>query len=370
MLPSPALSIFLTGVAAVLGACVGSFLNVVIYRLPREDCSIHKPTRSFCPSCKKPIPAYLNIPVLAWVFLGGKCKECKAAIGWRYPAVELLTAILFVWVWQTHHWQVSIALWIFVSLLVVATFIDVDHMIIPDSITLGGTAAGIIAAALVPPLMDVGNWYHAVGQSVFGAFVGYGILWAVISAGKLAFGKKTFAFEEERAWELSQPEGSAEPILQIEKEGNTPWTDIFCRDSDRLSFSDGKVALEGGEKRNYRELVFEFERFHIDGETVALESVEHIGGTARRIVMSREAMGYGDAKLEACIGAFLGWKAVPFSLFAGSLAGCLLWLLGKLFGRDARKLPFGPYLAFGALLWLFYGERLVAWYLSLLRPGF
>src|SRR4051812_35084646 len=138
--------------AFCLGAAVGSFLNVCIYRLPL-DLSVNQPRRSFCPSCKKQLTWFQNIPLFSWLFLGGKCASCGGRIAFRYFAVELLTALLFLCVWKFFPWQMAIAYWVFVSLLIAATFIDFEHFIIPDEITIGGTIAGIIASVIVPELM-------------------------------------------------------------------------------------------------------------------------------------------------------------------------------------------------------------------------
>src|SRR5213079_2195713 len=119
--------------AFILGAAVGSFLNVCIYRLPR-DLSVNEPRRSFCPACKKPIPWRQNLPLLSWLFLRGKCANCGSRIAFRYFAVELLTALLFLAVWISFPWPVALVYWVFVSLLVAATFIDFEHFIIPDEI--------------------------------------------------------------------------------------------------------------------------------------------------------------------------------------------------------------------------------------------
>src|SRR4051812_36858244 len=121
--------------AFVLGAAIGSFLNVCIYRLPL-DLSINRPKRSFCPSCKHQIPWYQNIPLVSWVTLRGRCANCGAKIAFRYFGVELLTALLFLCVWRTFPPFVAVAYWVFVSLVVVATFIDFEHFIIPDQITI------------------------------------------------------------------------------------------------------------------------------------------------------------------------------------------------------------------------------------------
>jgi len=138
--------------AVVLGAAVGSFLNVCIYRWP-ADLSINKPRRSFCPACKQPIPLYHNLPLMSWILLRGRCANCGAKIAFRYFAVELITALLFLIIWQSFAWQMAIAYWIFVSLLIVGTFIDLEHFIIPDRVTIGGIFAGVLCSAAVPALM-------------------------------------------------------------------------------------------------------------------------------------------------------------------------------------------------------------------------
>ena len=131
-------------VAFVLGAVIGSFLNVSIYRLPR-DLSVNKPRRSFCPACHALIPWQQNVPLLSWLVLRGRCAKCGARIAFRYFGVELLTALLFLAVWEIFPWQEAIAYWVFVAILIVATFVDLEHFIIPDQITIGGTIAGIAA---------------------------------------------------------------------------------------------------------------------------------------------------------------------------------------------------------------------------------
>src|SRR3954454_10828873 len=162
---------FFSMVAVTLGAAVGSFLNVCIYRLPL-DLSVNEPRRSFCPSCKQQLTWYQNVPLLSWLFLRGKCAHCGTRIAFRYFAVELLTALLFLCVWRTFPWQVAIAYWVFVSLLIAATFIDFEHFIIPDEITIGGTIAGVVASLAVPELMDTASRGRAVLTSAASAALG------------------------------------------------------------------------------------------------------------------------------------------------------------------------------------------------------
>jgi leader peptidase (prepilin peptidase) / N-methyltransferase len=136
----------------VVGACIGSFLNVAIYRLPR-DLSVNFPRRSFCPACQKQIPWQQNLPLVSWLLLRGRCDNCEARISVRYFAVELLTAVSFLIIWRSFPPPLAAAYCLFVAFVVAATFIDFEHFIIPDEITIGGTIIGILASVIVPRLM-------------------------------------------------------------------------------------------------------------------------------------------------------------------------------------------------------------------------
>src|SRR5438445_6513260 len=138
--------------AFVLGACVGSFLNVCIYRLPL-NLSVNQPRRSFCPSCKRQIPWHQNLPLVSWLTLRGRCTNCGVPIAFRYFVVELVTAFCFLVIWKAFPWPIAVAYWVFIALVITATFIDFEHFIIPDEITIGGTVAGLIASIAVPHLM-------------------------------------------------------------------------------------------------------------------------------------------------------------------------------------------------------------------------
>jgi leader peptidase (prepilin peptidase)/N-methyltransferase len=154
--------------AFLVGACIGSFLNVVIYRLPRGE-SIVAP-RSRCPGCGRQIPAWENIPIVSFIALGGKCAGCGGAIPWRYPAVELLTAAGFAAIFLLDGPGFTLLRdLLFFSLLIPIVFIDIDHRIIPDELSLGGLAAGILLSFL-----PGGDWKG----SVAGALLGGGILYA------------------------------------------------------------------------------------------------------------------------------------------------------------------------------------------------
>ena len=187
--------------AFVLGACVGSFLNVCIYRLPL-NLSVNHPRRSFCPSCKTQIPWHQNLPLVSWLALRGRCANCGARIAFRYFAVELLTAFLFLLIWKAFPWPIAIAYWVFIALVIAATFIDFEHFIIPDEITIGGTVAGLIASIAVPQLMVTDRRLTALLISTGSAALGYALLWLVLEGGKLVF-----ASSESKAVEISTAGG-------------------------------------------------------------------------------------------------------------------------------------------------------------------
>ncbi len=243
-----------------LGAVVGSFLNVVIHRLPRGQSLVRPP--SHCPSCGRRIRPWDNVPVVGFLVLRGRCRDCGAPISPRYPLVEALTAGLAVGLWARYGPSAQFGVYfVFLAGLVAVTFIDLDHKIIPDSLSLGGIAAGLAA-----------SWVTGLGwaQSLLGAITGAGLLLA--------------------------------------------------------------VAL------------------------------------AYRGITGREGMGLGDVKLLGAIGAFLGWKAVLFTVFLSSVAGAgvgLAWM--GLRGRDMRvEIPYGPFLALGAGVYVFWGPGLVRWYFGLM----
>jgi leader peptidase (prepilin peptidase)/N-methyltransferase len=351
--------------AFVLGAVVGSFLNVCIYRLPL-DLSVNAPRRSFCPACKKPIPWHQNLPLISWLILRGRCANCGGKIAFRYFGVELITALLFLAVWRTFPWQIALAYWVFVSLVIVATFIDFEHFIIPDQVTIGGTIAGLIASCAVPELMNSDSRVAAVIRAALGAALGYLALLFVLEAGKLVFGKKRIRYDAPTPFTWTRRGDDADFVAGDER---TLWSDHFARETDRLLLDCNEVKID---LRAYQNVVLEFHynRVRVGAEEMLLDQINEISGMVRELQIPREAMGRGDLKFLAAIGAFLGWRAVLFSIFAGSLLGSVIGLLTLVLGKRvwSAKLPFGPYLAFGALTWMFFGDAFVRWYAGLLQP--
>lgn len=374
MTPDLILAYVLPAFAFAIGASIGSFLNVVIYRVP-NGLSVNEPKRSFCPNCKTQIPMRLNIPLVTWLMLRGKCKWCRTPIAFRYFLVELLTGIVFLAIWKHSLEGVGlpgiVALWIFASLLISATFIDFDHFIIPDSITIGGTVVGILASFAIPSLHEKDVWWQGGVEGIIGAAIGFAIVWLVVMMGKLAFGKIRHEFDEPTEFEISQPGGEEEAIIIRLGEHEYEWGDVFFRKWDRLEMDTQELYFDD-ERREFSESFRVVgDGFEVDGERVELENVKKVSGKILSAVVPREAMGFGDVKFMAMIGAFLGWQAVVFTLFAASIIGAIVGLLQKFVAREewSRPLPFGPYLALGAFIWLFIGPAIWFWYIALLRSG-
>lgn len=395
--------------AFFLGACIGSFLNVVIYRLPR-NLSVNEPKRSFCPNCKEPIPLSRNIPLITWLWQRGKAACCGAPIIPRYFIVELLTGLLFlaIWIVQTQENAAILApiYWVMTAMLIAGSFIDFEHYLIPDELTWGLAAAGLFFSFVVPPLMTSGagaratygfipmdpnplNYtfnerIQALGFSVFGAAVGFITVRAILEAGKLMFGRRRLKPESPQPFHWVRYGDDAKlkigdkNILNLYPE--TPagepdqWSNLFERVSDRMIFDCERLEINGEVFENVKPK-FSWERLYLAMPDKSirewkLDELDEIKGVLREVVIPREAMGHGDVKLMAGIGAFLGWEAVYFSIFAASIVGCLVTLtLIALRKREFSKLiPFGPYLALGALLWTFFGWDLLNWYMGFLNP--
>ncbi len=245
----------------IFGSVVGSFLNVCIYRIPR-NMSIIFPS-SKCTSCNNPIEPWNNIPILSYLFLRGRCKYCNERISLRYPLVEALNAFLYVVIiWRFGlEWNSAIYC-ILVSALIVITFIDLDFLIIPDRITLTGIPIGLIAGSFLLP----------------------------------------------------------DPFL-------------------RASMLGYKSSIAG---------------FAVGGGLFYLVAV-----------LSRGGMGGGDIKMMAMVGALMGWKSIFLITFLASFAGTIIGLLLMILKGKGRKskIPFGPFLALGTVITIFFGQEILIWYL-------
>lgn len=257
------LKFFYVFFAFLFGACFGSFANVVIYRLP-QNLSLWG--RSRCQKCSASVPWYHNIPMLSYFILRGKCSQCAENFSIRYPFVEFLMASAFaltVYFYDV-HW-LTLEYLILIWGLITASFIDLDHMILPDEITLGGLVIGLIGAYLNPE--------RQLFDALLGVLFGGGILWLVA----------------------------------------------------------------------YVYYIF----------------------------TGRDGLGGGDIKLLAWLGALLGWKAIPFIILSSSILGSIIGLaLSRKSERGLKTvIPFGPFLAFGALLYLFGLKSVGVWYVDLFFPS-
>lgn len=242
----------------LMGACVGSFINVIVYRLPLGRSIVTPGSR--CAACGKPLKWFHNIPIVSWVVLKGRAACCETRIDVRYPVVEFITGLFTVILWNLFPVDIALVYLVFTYALIVGTFIDLDHFIIPDSVSLGGCVFGLVASALVPELHDTVSHIEALKLSFIGLGVGGGGLWLISFLGKL--------------------------------------------------------------------------------------------------VLRKDAMGLGDVKLIAAIGAVCGWQGVLFTIGAASVLGSVIGLI-IIMGRNRKSgvpIPFGPFLAGGCYLYITKGH--------------
>ncbi|MBI4375023.1 MAG: prepilin peptidase [Elusimicrobia bacterium] len=176
-------------VALWIGACLGSFVNVLVHRLPREQSVVAPGSR--CPRCGVSIRFYDNVPVFGWLWLGGRCRSCRAKISLRYPLIELLTAVLCAGLWW--RWRPDLA-WsaaamVVAAALVAVAFIDWDHFIIPDELSLGLLGLGLLASP-INPLLWGEHWLARLGSGLLGAAAGFGMCWLTAEMGERLFKKE------------------------------------------------------------------------------------------------------------------------------------------------------------------------------------
>jgi leader peptidase (prepilin peptidase)/N-methyltransferase len=243
----------------VLGLIVGSFSNVCIYRIPRNESIIYP--ASHCPKCSSNISPKDNIPLLSYILLKGRCRNCKSKISIQYPVVEFLTGLIYLIIYLVYGLSIQTLIYIILSsALVIIAFIDLNEQIVPDVISLPGIVIGFIISFFVP--------YISFLNSVLGVVFGGGI------------------------------------ILII--------------------------------------------------------------GLAGSAIFKKEAMGGGDVKLAAMIGAFLGWRYIIISLFLGFFLGALtgiILILSKIKSRE-DVVPFGPFIVLGSFITILWGEKIISWYIG------
>lgn len=244
-----------------LGTVFGSFFNVCIHRLPREE-SIIWPS-SHCPSCRNTIAWYDNIPILSVLLLKGRCRHCGAQIALRYFIVELITGFFYLWIWFYFGFtaQAFVCAVLF-SLLLIATVVDLEHQIIPDEVSLGGLAAGVLLSTLMPSIHGETIWWRSLLHSLAGALMGGAIIYAT--------------------------------------------------------------------------------------------------GVVGSFIFRKEAMGGGDVKLLAMLGAFLGWKKVILAFFLAPVLALPLGLF--LLVKRVRVIAYGPFLSLAGWVCFLWGDKIINWY--------
>ncbi len=347
----------------LFGICVGSFLNVVIYRVPR-GLSVNKPKRSFCPTCEKEIPISRNIPLFTWLSQLGKCHECKSSIPSRYFWVELLTGLLWVACWYYFASPIEAIFFMMlgaIALVIIA--VDMELMLIPRAFTLTAAAIALLGGALLPERFGLFTWHEGLLYAAFGLAIGWTVLWLVVLLGKLLFGKREFKLEEETKWSLLEPTTDDEEMCFVIDDEVIPWSDIFFRNTDKLVI-DGLISLNiDGKNRPAENLEIHLEHIIVDGERVNIEDLVSLDGKTTSAVIPREAMGMGDVDLLAVLGCIFGAPALLVIVFTACICGILIAALGKLgFGK---MIPFGPCLIAGGVFWLLYGQEAWNWYISI-----
>lgn len=349
----------------LFGACVGSFLNVVIYRMPR-GLSVNEPRRSFCPQCKAPIPWYLNLPVLSYLMLRGRTACCGRHYTARYCVVELVCALLFAaisWYFCTDDIITQVLLCVWVAAMLACFCIDWEQMVVLPSLTLIAAAAGVGVSLLSP-------WFSGEGieplqglmSSLSGAFGGFLLFRLVALAGKFFFGRRQQAFDAPQEWLLRQAADGEDVELLVGGE-RLLWSDLFMESSNRFTLLAG---TESSHESGAGELVFTVDFLTLpDGTKLSLEEHDELRGTCRGYAARKEAMGSGDAWLALAIGALCGWQGVVFALVGGSFIGIGAAVVARI-GRGT-PMPFGPALIAAACIWLFWGTELAAAYLGWLE---
>lgn len=350
---------FWSAVFFVFGSMVGSFLNVCVYRLPLGQSVVSPP--SHCPHCKYSIPWYLNIPLVTWLYLRGRCRNCGAPISIRYFLVELLTAVAFLGCWLAFGRSsaaVALIYAIFLAGLIAATFIDFEHLIIPDEITVGGAVVGFICSFFVPKLHETASISDSMKQSLLGIAAGAAIIYVIVRLGKLAFGRQKLRLAPDTRIIFTET-GLVLPDREL------PYEEVFYRQSDTIRLHARTVELVD---RCYREVQIRLSpsTLEVGDEKLSPEAVPYMEAVSDKLVLPREAMGLGDVKFMAAIGAFLGWQGVVFSLALSSVLGSVVGLSLIGLGWKPGRLAYGPYISAAAAIWIFAGHPITTWYLRLM----
>jgi leader peptidase (prepilin peptidase) / N-methyltransferase len=372
----------ITAILGIIGALIGSFGNVVIYRLPAKK-SVVWP-RSSCPKCGHMIRPWENIPIISWLFLRGKCSNCKNPISIRYPFIEALTAAGFVLLAlrfpaETYGYTVFPLLAIY-AMLVMMSMIDIDHYILPDSLTLPALVVAILGTFVYAPESGLPGLMPAL----VGGAIGAGIIALINRVGSLVL--RRFADTKERLWPIGMDQVN---VAAVGGALGGWWVGLGLAGASFVANLVTRKPLRIPEQFLYAlwviALVFSTTQLiihplqSIAGSLAATGIISIVGATFwwLRDVFSKQpeapvedddepvAMGFGDVKLAAVLGAFLGWKLMLVALLLAFILGAIGGVIARLAG-GSRMVPFGPYLAMGGMLALFVGQPLITWYLGML----
>jgi len=396
--------------AALAGSLIGSFGNVVVYRLPRGESIVFPGSR--CPNCGRHLGVLDLVPVLSYLALGGRCRTCKAPISPRYPLVELLMAVLFAALAlrfpPLEHGAAVLPLLAVIAMLVMAALIDIERYILPDALTLPALGIALAGSFLWRDAADL----PGPAQALIGALVGAGILVLINRIGALVL--RRLADTAERLWPISLDQvnlaavaGAAGGLMAGLVAGAVSVVvNLVTRTTVRLpeqlayglwavalvlsttSFTVGTVDAISGSVMAAGAFALlgalywwladgmgtKKAETRADAATTATSTDARPNGDSRpsgagtaEVAADDEpvAMGFGDVKLAAVLGAFLGWERLLVGIFLAVTLGAIGGIVGRIAG-GTRMIPFGPYLLLGALCALFFGGAIIDWYLGLL----
>jgi leader peptidase (prepilin peptidase)/N-methyltransferase len=281
-----------------------------------------------------------------------KVDETREVLQRKTVWALIAVAFLSCWIGFGQSPAVALVYGVLLAGLIVATFIDFKHFIIPDEITIGGILVGFLCSFFLPQLHGQKLFTAGLLQSMLGIGVGAGVTYFILRAGKLAFGRQRLTLSGETKIIFTHT-----ALLLPDKE--IPYDELFHRKSDVIELHARSVELEN---RSYEDVAIRLTptSLQIGDDKFNPEEIPHMEALSSEIVVPREAMGFGDVKFMAAIGAFLGWQAVIFSLIASSLIGSAVGL-GLIAARRrewSARLPYGPCIALGAAIWVFGGKHL------------
>ena len=347
----------------LFGICIGSFMNVVIYRVPR-GLSVNSPKRSFCPSCKKEIPMWRNIPLVTWLLQRGKCAECKCPIAARYFWIELLTGLLWLGCWYYFPTPLEAVFYMILgTIALVICAVDLELMLIPRVFTAIAAVVALAGGALMPWRFALSTWQDGLLYSAFGLAIGWFALWLVVLLGKLMFGKQEFKFDKPTNWQLKDPDNDDEELCFVIDDESIPWSDIFFRKTDKLIVQQPSKLKISGKSTAAKSLEIRETYFLVDGERHDIGKITSLSGKTTSAIIPREAMGMGDVDLLAVLGATFGAPSLILIVLFACVFTIGIAILGKL--GFSKMIPFGPSLIACGIFWLCYGEGAWIWYLRI-----